>query len=141
VLTFWAQQQGLHEPAGALLGHGLGAAHDATGGQIARRYPGYGVGLTAASRLLWEQGVLGTALFLAILATAWRTANRIRRAGTAPTWVRADAAAIQAALPLFAFYLIYRSALLEGLPFQIVFWGLLGYLAWLARDRFTPQTP
>lgn len=139
VLSFWAERQGLHDPVGALLGHGLGTAHDRTGGELSRRYPGYGIGLTAASTLLWEQGVLGTALFLAILALAWRSAGRIRRGEAVPPWARADAAAIQAALPLFGFYLIYRIALLEGLPFQIVFWGLLGYLAWLAR-RFRQGT-
>jgi hypothetical protein len=132
VLTFWVQRQGLHDPAGALLGHGLGTAHDATGGEIARRYPGYGISLTAASILLWEQGILGSVLFLAMLALAWRAANGLRRA-QAPAWARADAAALQAALPLFAFYLIYRSALLEVLSFQIVFYALLGYLAWLVR--------
>lgn len=132
VLSFWAQRQGLHDPAGALFGHGLGTAHDPSG-EISRRYPGYGIGLTAASQLLWEQGLLGTALFLSILAFAWRAAGRVHRAPAAPPWARADAAAIQATLPLFAFYLIYRNTLLDVLPFQIVFWGLLGYLAWLTR--------
>ena len=137
-LTFWVKQQGLDDPAGALLGHGLGAAQDATGGEIARRYPGYGISLTAASTLLWEQGALGMAMFLAMLAFAWRAAGRLRRAEAAPPWARADAAAIQVALPLFVFYLAYRTALLEGLPFQIIFWGLLGYLAWLV-SRYGPR--
>lgn len=133
VLTFWGERQGLADPAGALLGHGLGTAHDDTGGEMSRRYAGYGIGLTAASSLLWEQGVLGTALFLAMLAFAWRAAGQMQRAGVAPPWARADAAAIQAALPIFAFYLAYRSSLLEILSFQIVFWLMLGYLAWLTR--------
>lgn len=133
VLTFWAGNQGLHNPTGALLGHGLGAAHDNTGGQIARRYPGYGVGLTAAATLLWEQGIFGATLFLTILALAWRAAGQIRRTGTAPAWIRADADAIQAVMPLFFFYLFYRGTMLEMLSFQIVFWFMLGYLAWLSR--------
>lgn len=140
VLSFWAREQGLRDPAGAVLGHGLGAAHDVTGGEIARRYPGYGISLTGASMLLWEQGVMGMALFLAILAAAWRAAGRLLKGPAAPAWARADAAAIQAALPVFAFYLVYRNTMLEVLPFQIVFWGLLGYLAWLTR-RFTFGAP
>lgn len=132
VLTFWAKQQGLHDPAGALLGHGLGSAHDPTAGHMARHYPGYGIGLTAASTLLWEQGVTGTALFLTMLAMAWSAAGWVRKHAT-EAWMQADASAIQAALPLFAFYLIYRVALLEMLSFQTVFYGLLGYLAWLTR--------
>lgn len=139
VLTFWAKQQGLHDPAGAIFGHGLGSAHDQTGGQVARGYPGYGIGLTAASMLLWEQGTVGSGLFLAMLALTWQAAGRIRREA-AEAWARADAAAIQVALSLFAFYLIYRVALLEVLPFQIVFYSLLGYLAWLIRRAERRQT-
>lgn len=133
VLTFWIREQGLHDPIGAIIGHGLGSAHDGTGGHMARRYPGYGISLTAASILLWEQGVMGFGMIFAMLALAWREAGRIHRSSR-ESWVRADAAAIQAILPVFAFYLFYRNALLEGLPFQIVFYALLGYLAWLGRQ-------
>jgi len=139
VLTFWANEQGLDDPTGALLGHGLGTAHDATGGDIASRYPGYGVSLTAASSLLWEQGLVGSLLFLMVLAFAWKTANGVRHSDIAPAWAKADAAAIQASLPLFAFYLIYRSVLIELMTFQIVFYALLGYLAWMARRYVTKQ--
>ncbi len=96
------------------------------------RYPGYGIGLTAASTLLWDMGVFGSGLFITILALAWRCAGRLRRESTLPT-VRADAAAIQAALALFGFFLFYRLGVLEILSFQIVFSVLLGYLAWLHR--------
>lgn len=137
VLSFWGEQQGFNNPASALTGYGLGAAHDGTDGHIALRYPGYGISLTAASTLLWEQGILGTTLFLAILVSAWRAAGRIQRIHLTPSWIRADAAAIQAVLPLFAVHLVYRSMLLQGLPFQIVFWSVLGYLAWMVR-RYRP---
>ncbi|HMM54775.1 MAG TPA: hypothetical protein PKC23_07145 [Candidatus Desulfobacillus sp.] len=132
VLSFWAGQQGPHDPAGALFGHGLGSAHDMTGGRMAHRYPGYGISLTAASVLLWEQGTFGTGLFLAILALAWREAGRIYRSSP-ESWISVDADAIQATIPLFVFFLFYRTTLLESLPIEIVFYTLLGYLAWLGR--------
>lgn len=132
VLSFWVGEQGLGNPISPVFGNGLGSAHEITGGHIARRYPGFGVGLTAMATLLWDHGIVGTTLFLAILALAWRTAGRLRRQSP-EAFVRADAAAIEASLPLFAFYLIYRLALLETLSFQIVFAALLGYLAWLHR--------
>lgn len=132
VLTFWAKRQGAHDPVSLVLGNGLGSSHRATGGHIEIRYPTFGIGLTAASTLLWDLGILGFALFLAILALAWRTAGRLRRE-SAEALVRADAAAIQAVLPLFGFYLFYRLSMLETLTFQIVFAALLGYLAWLHR--------
>lgn len=132
VLSFWAEQQGAHDPVSFVLGNGLGSAHTNTGGYIAMRYPTYGIGLTAASTLLWELGIVGITLFLGILLLAWRTAAGLRRAAD-EAWVRADASAIQAALPLFGVYLFYRVSLLETLSFQIVFAVLLGYLAWMHR--------
>lgn len=142
VLTHWGGEQGLANPVSAIVGNGLGAAHDATGGHIARRYIGFGVGLTGASILLWEGGLFGLGLFLSVLALAWRAAGRVVQSAREP-WVRADAEAIQAAIPLFAFYLFYRVALFEGFPFQLFFYGLLGYLAWLSvrEARSTARRP
>ena len=136
VLTFWAEKQGMHDPVSAVFGNGLGSSQEGSGGSLAQRYRGYGISLTAASSLLWEQGSFGTLLFLSMLACAWRTAGKLQREVTQP-WIRADVAAIQAILPLFAFYLFYRLALLENLPFQIIFYSLLGYLAWLYRRHIS----
>lgn len=132
VLSHWAREQSLSDPASPIIGNGLGSAHDATGGSQSRRYPGYGIGLTALSMLLWEQGIVGVSLLLLALGAAWRTAASIARHAS-EAWVRADADALQAALPLFAAYALYRPAILEGFPFQLVFFGLLGYLGWLYR--------
>lgn len=132
VLTFWVDRQDASNPMPAVLGMGLGTAHELTG-SVAARHAGLGIGLTAVSTLLWEHGSFGLLLFLAILLAAWRGADGLRRVDL-PAWARADAAAIQAAMPLFAFYLLYRLSMLEALPFQIVFWGMLGYLAWLRRQ-------
>lgn len=138
VLTFWAKQQGAHDPVSLVLGNGLGSSHRGTGGHVDKRYPRYGIGLTAASTLLWDLGILGLAMYLSILALAWRTAGRLRREAS-EALVRADASAIQATLPLLGFYLFYRLTLLETLSFQIVFAALLGYLAWLHR-RYARST-
>lgn len=132
VLTFWAQHQGAHNPISFLFGNGLGSSHTPAGGHVAMRYPWHGIGLTSASTLLWDLGVFGFGLFATIFALAWQTAGRLQRKLTEPT-LRADAAAIQAALVLFAFYLFFRPSLLETMSFQIVFAVLLGYLAWLHR--------
>lgn len=137
VLTFWADQQGAQDPVSFVIGNGLGSAHtDASlvPGHLTLRYPNFGIGLTAASTLLWETGIIGFGLFVAVIALAWRCAGRLRRFSSEPA-VRADASAIQAALALFAFYLFYRADFLEVMSFQIVFVVLLGYLAWLHRQH------
>jgi hypothetical protein len=135
-LTFWASQQ--QDPVSLLFGEGVGSVHERSGGHVSLKYVGYGVGLTAAATLLWEQGVVGTALFAMAVLLAWRAAGRLRRSASVE-WIRADATAIHAVLPLFGVYLGYRVALLEALPFQIVFATLLGYLAWL--HRLSAKTP
>ena len=134
VLTFWIEQQGAHDPLSFVFGNGLGSSHQQTRGHVDIRYPGYGIGLTAASTLLWDTGVFGFGLFVGIFALAWHTANRLYCQSTEPT-VRADAIAIQASLSLLAFHLFYNLALLEIITLQIVFSAVLGYLAWLYRKH------
>lgn len=131
VLSFWIEKQGLHDPISFVFGNGLGSAH-ISAGHMSMRYLGYGIGLTAVSTLLWELGVFGFGLFLAILIFAWGCAERLRRESTIPE-IRADALAIQSTLVIFAFYLFYRAGMLENIGFQILFTTLLGYLAWLYR--------
>ncbi len=132
VLTFWAEKQGGHDPVSLVLGNGLGSSHTSAGGHVAMRYPNHGIGLTAASTLLWDVGIFGVGLFATIFASAWRTAGRLQRKIVDPV-IRADAAAIQATLVLFAVYIFFRSSLLEIMSFQIVFTAMLGYLAYLHR--------
>lgn len=135
-LTFWATQQSQQNPIGPVFGHGLGTAHSATDGSVARMFPRFGIDLSAASTLLWEQGVFGTSLFISILVAAWLAAGRLAKIQPDPT-LRADAFAIQASLPIIGFYLIYRVGTLEGLPYQIVIYSMLGYLAWMNRQSVT----
>ena len=134
VLTFWFEQSGVHDPVSFIFGNGMGSSHSVTGGHVAKRYPAHGIDLTAASTILWDMGVFGFGLFMTIFAFAWRCAGRLKRESTIPI-VRADAAAIQAALVLFAFFNFYRPGLLEIVGIQVVFAAMLGYLAWLHRKH------
>lgn len=128
--SFWFEKQGLHDPISFVFGNGLGSSHIT--GHLSMRYLGYGIGLTTASTLLWEMGLFGFGLFLAILILAWGCAVRLQRESTIPE-VKADALAMQSALMLFAFYLFYRPGMLEIIGLQILFTAMLGYLAWLYR--------
>jgi hypothetical protein len=81
VLSFWWQQQSWENPLLALFGHGLGAsfAGDSASlaqGELAIRYAGMGIGLTAASSILWDLGLVGISLVLALSALAWHSARR-----------------------------------------------------------------
>lgn len=129
-LSFWLEKQGLHDPISFVFGNGLGSSH--ISGHLSMHYLSYGIGLTTASTLLWEMGLFGFGLFLAILILAWGCAVRLQRESTIPE-VKADALAIQSTIMLFAFYLFYRPGMLEIIGLQILFTAVLGYLAWLYR--------
>lgn len=129
VLSFWFNNQGLHDPVGFLFGNGIGSAHASTG-HLDLRYTNYGIGLTAVSSLLWEVGVLGISLFALILLLAWRCSAMLQKHSVIP-YVRADALAIQVFIALFCGFTLLRNDALETLTFQITFTGMLGYLAWL----------
>lgn len=131
-LQFWFEEQSWSNPVSAVVGNGLGSAHEATGGHVARRYPGYGIGLTAATTLLWELGMVGLLLSLGVPLMAWRAAAKLAAENRDPE-VRADAIAIEAAMPMFVVFLFYRTDALQTLSYQIVFACVLGYLAWLHR--------
>jgi hypothetical protein len=140
VISFWWTQN-ITDPAHLLFGHGLGSAQsDASivSGHIAQHYLGYGIGLTAASQLLWETGILGFALFSSIIIYAWISANK-QLSKTKDLYHRADLEAIRSVLPIFMMYLFYRNTLLATLTFQIVFALLLGYLAYLNHASTPPK--
>lgn len=132
-LIFWQQQQSLGNPVSPIFGNGMGSSHDATGGHIAAAHLGYGVGLTAAATLLWDLGIVGMALYFAVFVAAWRTASEVSLSAL-PAWMRSDAQALQAMLPVLAIYTFYRLTPLEQLPFELLVAGILGYLAWLRRQ-------
>jgi hypothetical protein len=82
VLSFWVEEQKRYDPSEILFGHGLDAANEGEGslygvkGHMAARYPALGIGLTMASRLLWETGIAGMACFFAILIAGYKRIGR-----------------------------------------------------------------
>jgi hypothetical protein len=133
VISFWWKKH-LTDPAHMLFGHGLGSAQSGGAsnipGHIAEHYLRYGIDLTGAAQLLWETGLLGFSLYILIILTAWFLAKKLLQKTTDVNFL-ADLAAIKAVLPIFFIYLFYRGALLETLTFQIIFFLLLGYLAFI----------
>jgi hypothetical protein len=138
VLSFWWSLQGWHDPVGLLFGHGLGSSfwgsNNPVIGHIAMRYPMYGINLTTASTLLWDTGLFGLVLYLAVFTTAWVAANRLWVETKDPA-TRADVLAIQAAIALFVLHVIYRNSLVNLLPFELIVAAVLGYLGFLIRHQ------
>ncbi len=142
VLLFWWQKQSLADPAGFLFGHGIGSAY--TGvlsfsiGHLAAKYLGYGIDLTTLSLLLWEVGVIGLVLHLAIFVMAWVAAGRLALTARDPA-VRADALAIQAAIAVFLLFHYYTNSIVSLLSGELMVAVILGYLGYLVRTAKVTQ--
>lgn len=135
-MLFWWNNQGMDDPVGFLFGHGIGSSY--TGllsfavGDIAARYAGYGIDLTATSLLLWEVGVAGFLLHLAVFATAFVAAARLE-SRTKDAVIRADARSLQAATASILLFHFYTNSVVAILSAEILVALILGYLAHLIR--------
>ncbi len=142
VFSFWWDNQSWQDPLGLLIGNGLGSTyfnpHAPMPGHLGLKYFGYGIGLTTASSLLWDTGLLGLILFLSILLSAWFTAGRLWTRVTDPA-VRADALAIQTCIAIFTLFVFDDSALVNFLPFEVIAASILGYLGYLVRAHMPKQ--
>lgn len=143
-LSFWWAANGGSDLAAAFFGHGLGSSYSSVSnlvpGHLAVRFKAYGIDLTTASSLLWDTGLLGAALYLAMMAGAWISAARLYRAAGPPA-VRADALALQASIAVLTTFVFYDNALVNYLPFEVISAAVLGYLGHLARRHRASSTP
>lgn len=136
-LTYWWSNHGWANPHELLFGHGLGSSYFAPAslvqGHVARAHGYIGLGLTGASTILWDLGLLGLVLMLAVLWAAWRSAGRLF--ARAPVgWPRAAIVALQAALLLFGVMLFYGDSVLNALSVQCLLMLCLGGLASATRE-------
>lgn len=78
---WWKEHDKVDGLARTLFGYGPGVTNaNSVAGSVslaAGQYAGYAPGLTGLSTLLWEVGVVGTALFLAFLLALYRAAVRL----------------------------------------------------------------
>lgn len=135
VLSFWFNQQSLSDPLAMFFGNGIGSSFlGQISGHIGLMYPGYGINLTTLSTLLWDLGIVGTLLFLAIFVCAWISANRLYRATDNPQ-VKADLLAIQVAIALFLVLMDYSQDMVNLIGLEIIYSAMLGYLAYLYKQH------
>lgn len=81
VYPYWFDHHHLYEPVSLVFGHGLGSSYEIPGGanmgHMAQSHPWMHIGLTAASSILWDLGVLGLFLTFALYLSAARHASTL----------------------------------------------------------------
>jgi hypothetical protein len=131
-ISYWWRQHGWSNPHEMLFGHGLGSSYfspaSLVNGHVARAHGYIGIGLTAASTILWDLGLIGMGLMLALLASAWRTAGALIQRVREP-WPRAALVAARVAFVLFGVMLFYTDSLLNTLSVQCLLVLSLGGVA------------
>jgi hypothetical protein len=140
VHVHWFQEQGLANPVAILFGHGLGASFGGVGepvpGHLDVMYSGFYISLTAMSSVLWDLGLVGASLLLAVALLAVREAARLVQAAE-PGADRARCRALFALSLMLVPMLFYSNAAIS-VPSQQAITGLcLGMIAWRAR-RLSP---
>lgn len=144
-LTFWVSQHLPRDLLHALVGHGLTQTREASafvdiGATLAgKRYAGMGIGVTAMSGLLWEVGLIGAGLVIALFASAFRLAGRLARACAADPSRRAFLKGAQAAIAVTGVSLLHKPLFMFEVTYQIFVMLLLGYLAYEYRQWRTEE--
>lgn len=138
--TFWISEHGLQNPVETVFGHGIGSSYSGAGslapGHLNSKYPFMAINLTALSTLLWDTGLLGTALFLSAFFLAWRASAQLL-ARASPGGARAVIIAMRVSLACNAFTLIYSNSMFASLSHQTILAVTFGYIAWALRLKDT----
>ena len=137
-LTFWWNEQ-LARPnlQKLLFGSGPGAAREAQDSVLpvktlaSTRYAGVGIGLTGISTLLWELGIVGLLVVLALHVGAYKSAHYlVTHLGTNP-YRQYIAEGFQAAIVVYALALFHKNFFVFHIAYQTLFFTVLGTLsAW-----------
>jgi hypothetical protein len=131
-LTFWLEQQKKYGLIPFLIGHGLNAANEGDSGvyteqgRIAAKHPGYGIGLTMASRLLWETGVIGTACFLIMLLYPFKRISFFLQREHSDDFHSAILFGLQVTIILFCIEFFYNSAFFSAEVSNFLYSLILG---------------
>jgi len=139
-ITFWFEEHHLTRPVPLLFGHGPrssregGTGLDAGATLASRRYPGMGIGLTGASALLWETGLVGALLVASLFATAYRKAGQLRTRFRSEPASEGLYSGLQAGIAILALSMFHKSFFVFDIAYQTLIMLLFGFLVWSERQ-------
>lgn len=138
-LTFWFNQHIHDNPIHALIGHGPGASRvqdsdsglDLAGRTLAEtRYGGLPIGYTSVSALLWDTGVLGLLLVLALFASAFNKATQLMHHYEMSDPMQAGIFdGLRAGILVLVISLAHKDFFAFHLPYQTLVVLIFGYLS------------
>jgi len=136
-IPYWVESHHLSDPARPIFGYGIGAAFGGDGRSPVRGYTydahsGMFIDLVAASSLLWDYGVIGMFLWLAVLFAAWLACSRALKSATSPL-DRTLCRLLNASLAVSFLMLIYSSSVLVFPTHTMLYWLTLALVAWRLR--------
>lgn len=134
---FWWEKHGVSEPVNLVFGHGLGASKTggSTTGSMAAKYRPLYIDHIGLVVLLWDLGIVGLVLFVALIRTGYNRAKKLASMERLARWQRALASGLQAVIPLFLLSLIYRNDIPYGAPMMFMLMTVFGLLAWLGNQE------
>ncbi|MCZ2080434.1 MAG: hypothetical protein LC130_36160 [Bryobacterales bacterium] len=142
VYAYWMAHQSISDPIGFVFGHGLGSSFgsitELNPGHMDRTHAGMFIGLTTASSVLWDLGVVGLLLILSLFLSAIRYAYRLTLTAR-PGFDRAFCRALYV-MALMLFVMLFYSDAAISVPSQEVLAAFtLGLIAWRWRWHSAEQ--
>ncbi len=134
IMIYWINNHSIKEPLPFLFGHGLGTSRMAESGalgsgEMAAKH-GMPLNGTASSQLLWDVGVLGLALYMALFVVAYFQSGRLAKTEAIPIFHRALLMGIQPMMLISIFTIPYKSLIVGDPGAQLTVMFLLGYVAY-----------
>ena len=138
VYPYWLERHGIDNIPQTLIGHGPGSSIEGGSGLTrstlaGKKYPGVGIGLTSFSALLWEIGVLGLGIVVALHWAAFVQAGRLAKLNLFSATEKATLVAAQAAVIVLFLNLPHNNYFVFEIGYQTLQFMIFGYIAYAAK--------
>lgn len=140
-LQYWWDSQSREDVEHTLFGHGLSASKQASGvlrSKLIARHGGLGLDKSVLTALLWDTGLVGTVLFIAVLVSAFWVAGRTAKSAMLDANEQTIVKALQVAVAMFLLGLPLKldlTAYGQGSFLLFFTLGLIGYYARRSRGE------
>ena len=144
VYPYWLERHGIDNLPQTLIGHGPGSSLEGGSG-ISRntlaqqKYRGVGIGLTSFSSLLWELGVLGLGVVVALHWAAFVQAGQLAKLNLFTPTEKATLVAAQAAIIVLFLNLPHNNYFVFEIGYQTLQFLILGYIVYMASASVAMQ--